>query len=94
MEDTSRRAAADMRRLLDRIASRTSSIKLAVEAVQCIAIDARLTLMEEPPFKSQDWLRHTREDIASRLDVLRDEIDTLLAEFGAATRSAERVRLQ
>jgi hypothetical protein len=94
MEDTSRRAAADMRRLLDRIASRTSSIKLAVEAVQCMAIDARLTLMEDPPLKSQDWVWHTREDIANKLEVLRDEIETLLAEVGAATCRAERARLQ
>jgi replicative DNA helicase len=92
MDKMQRPSVAEMQRLLDLIATNASKLKARIEAVQCTAIDARLTLMGSEA--RSDGARQARQRIATELGSLADEIETLIAEMRTASLQAERRPLQ
>lgn len=91
MDKVLRPSVAEMQRLLDLIAVKASKLKTRIENVQCTAIEARLTLMDNGA--NSDGTRQARQHIAHELGCVTDEIETLLAEIRTAAK-AERIPLQ
>lgn len=92
MDKVLRPSVAEMQRLFDLIATKASKLKARIENVQCTAIDARLTLMGSDA--NSDGTRHAQRRIATELDSLADEIETLIADMRTASLRAERQPLQ
>lgn len=86
-------SAAEMQRFWDLVASTAGRLKARIETVQCMAIDARLTLTGDDADRKPDRTVHTRQQIAHELGCVTDEVEALLADIRAAAK-AERTRLQ
>ncbi len=93
MDKVQRPTAAEMLRFWDRVASKAGQLKLRIETVQCMAIEARLTLTGDDADRKPDRTMQTRQHIAHELGCVTDEIETLLAEIRTAAK-AERIPLQ
>lgn len=85
--------AAEMQRFWDLVASKAGRLKSRIETVQCMAIDARLTLTGDDADRKPDRTVHTRQQIAHELGCVTDDIEALLADIRAAAK-AERTLLQ
>lgn len=85
-------SAAEMQCFLDLIVAKASELKSQIENVQCMAIDARLTLMSHDA--NSDGMRQVRQRIAYELGSITGEIERLVAESCAALVTTEHRTLQ
>lgn len=92
MDKVQRPSVAEMQQILDLIAANASKLKARIEDVQCTAIEARLTLMDNGA--NSDGTRQARQRIATELGSLADEIETLIADMRTASLKAEHRSLQ
>lgn len=85
--------AAKLQWLLDLVVTKSGTWKSRIEEVQCTAIDARLTSMDEGANQNQEDGYRTWQNIADELSSVVDEIESLLAESRTAS-ATKQPRLQ
>ena len=85
--------AAKLQRLLDQVVTKAGAWKSRIEEVQCTAIDARLTSMDEGTNQNQEDGYRTWQNITDELSSVVYDIESLLAESRTASKT-ERPRLQ
>ena len=80
--------ATDARRALDAIVSNIHILKTRIEAVQCMAIDARLDLMDGDTTQDPTRTARALQPIADELNLLIDDVAAMLDAIRRASPKA------
>ena len=82
--------AAEAQRALDAIASTAEALKSRIDAVQCMAINARLDLMDSGGHQERNRTARTLQPIADELTSLIDDVAALLDAIRNASSGVPR----
>ena len=85
-----REDAAEAQRALDAIASTAHALKSRIDAMQCMAITARLDLMDSNGHHDRNRTARTLQPIADELTSLIDDVAALLDAIRNASSGVHR----
>lgn len=95
MRKMKRPAAAEAQRALDMIVSKAAKLKSRINRVQCMAMDARLDLMDDDVLQNPTRTLQALQPIVDELASLVEDISALFDAIRTASpKIAERSRLQ
>lgn len=82
--------AAEVQRALDAIASTAHALKSRIDAMQCMAVSARLDLLDSDRHQDRNRTARTLQPIADELTSLIDDVAALLDAIRNASSGVPR----